>query len=210
MLTDQLPIESNVRITLQKGDRIIDVRESHNVLTNIGRRWLATLLGSSDYSDFNNLPGHDNKKIMYMGLGCGGSLQTDVRFNRFQSALVGVTALEDQVRLKQAGTNYWLKKVNNQTLNGTYFPGWPNGTISKFVMEIAESNLAFAGNATYKSNTVVNTEVPISEAGLYLSQANPQDSTNPTAIPGLVAYDVFSPIIVTPNVTVRIEWELRF
>lgn len=209
MLSDQLPIESNVRISTQKDGRVLDVRESHNVLTNTGRRWMAQLLGSSDYTNPNALPSHTTEKVMYMGLGCGGSLQTDVRFARFQSALVTVTSLEDPVSFKQNNVQYWLKKVNNQVLNGTYFPGFPNGTITKFVLEISESNLAFANNTAYRSNTVVGTQVPISEAGLYLSSAQTQIQV-PTNDNKLVAYDIFSPIIVTPNVTLKIEWELRF
>lgn len=209
MLTDQLPVESNVRITVRRDDRVLDVRESHNVLTNTGRRWLAQLVGSSNYANPNNLPAHNTEKIMYMGLGCGGALQTDVRFSRFQSALVTVTALEDQVKFNQDNGLFYLKKVNNQVLGNTYFPGYPNGSITKFVMELAESNLAFQGNTAYRSNTAVNTQVPISEAGLYLSGAQTQPQV-PSVDNRLVCYDVFSPIIVTPNVTLKIEWELRF
>lgn len=209
MLTDQLPVESNVRITVRRDDRVLDVRESHNVLTNTGRRWLAQLVGSSNYANPNNLPVHNTEKIMYMGLGCGGALQTDVRFSRFQSALVTVTALEDQVKFNQDNGLFYLKKVNNQVLGNTYFPGYPNGSITKFVIELAESNLAFQGNTAYRSNTAVNTQVPISEAGLYLSGAQTQPQV-PSVDNRLVCYDVFSPIIVTPNVTLKIEWELRF
>ena len=51
--------------------------------------------------------------------------------------------------------------------------------------------------------------MPISEAGLYLSSAQTQPQV-PTNDNKLVAYDIFSPIIVTPNVMLKIEWELRF
>ena len=71
-----------------------------------------------------------------------------------------------------------------------------------------ESDLSFALNETYNQKDV-QSEVPISEAGLYLSSAVPT-TANPTQENGLIAYDVFAPITVTPNNRLRIEWELRF
>lgn len=205
----------NVKISKYTEGRLTDQRMSHNILTNTGRSWLSRLVGASDYSVDPPLP-HRTEKVMYIGLGCGGALQTDTRFPKTQTELVTITALEDPIPFSYnaVGTvSTYLKQVDNQVASSSvYFPGT---TRTRFVVDVAESEISFAGNVTRVSNEVVNTSVPISEAGLYLSSAEPTwdggaTGTDPAGPNELICYNVFEPITVTPNVVLRIEWELRF
>lgn len=221
MLIESLPIQYNVRISAIRDGKIVDQRESHNVLTNTGRAWLAELVGANAYPNGAPTP-HTTNRIKYMGLGCGGNLQTNsvpinANFARNQTAVVTVTDLEDAVPFKagQNNKNYYLKQVVPQTKGPTFFP---TAFRTKFIVEVAEAEISYAGSTTARSNTQVNTEVPISEAGLYLSAVDSDnDRQGGLATPAIarsmgsmVCYDIFSPIIITPNVMVRIEWELRF
>lgn len=205
-MRDELPVESNVRISLfDQHGRLKDVRESHNVLVNNGAAWLARLASSAAYPAGDPTP-NTYDRIKYIGLGCGGALQTTPNFLATQSALVTVKALEDPVPYKKIGVDkYWLKTVDPQVLTPTYFPA---ATRVRFILDVLESDLSFALNTTFATKDVA-TEVPISEAGLYLSSAVPT-TANPIGENGLIAYDVFAPITVTPNNRIRIEWELRF
>ena len=211
MLIDNLPVQYNVRISALRDGKVVDRRESHNVLTNTGRAWLATLVGASAYPTPYPTP-HTPDRVKYLGLGCGGSLQTGNNFLKFQSATVDVTDLEDAVpfRAGSNGTNHYLKQVAPQAFNSIYFPS-PYRT--RFITEIAENEVSYIGSATAGSNQVVDTSVPISEAGLYLSSAQNGGLVTPAGartIGSMICYDTFSPLIITPNVMIRIEWELRF
>ncbi len=216
-LLDEYSPEVNVAVTTFNADgEMLDQRISHNVVTNTGRTWLSMLVGSDDYSQ-DPPPPHITSKIKYMGFGCGGVLQTGPNFSRTQSELVTVTALEDPVAITKDGdVETYLKQVRNQIMGDVFFPG---NFRTRFICDFVESEIAFPGNTTRTSQVSVGTAVPISEAGLYLSTANPKftpgidpqaNETDPTLPNDLVAYNIFEPITITPNVTLRVEWELRF
>jgi len=216
-LLDKLDPTINIVIGVYKDKKLVDQRFGHNVVTNVGRQWLSRLVGSDDYSTDPPSP-HVTSKIGYMGFGCGGALQTNTLFATGQTELVTVTALQDPVPLQISGAErFYLKQVDNQSNNSIYFPG---DFRTRFIVDISETELSFTGSITRVSNVEVGTSVPISEAGLYLTDANPTFTHEAApAIPGeadpaqpnhLVAYNIFDPIVVTPNVILRVEWELRF
>lgn len=206
----------NVRLTARKHGKLIPglSRESHNVFVNGGRAWLARMLGASDYSA-NPPTAHLTSKIMYMGFGCGGALQTDPLFANTQTEVVTVDALQDPVPFSKTGAvRTYLKTVENQTLSSTHFP---SDYRTRFIAEVAETEITFALNETRTSGVVVGTSVPVSEIGLYLSTAYPIYShvggnpgeADPAGANALVAYNIFDPIPLSPGVVIRAEWELR-
>jgi hypothetical protein len=214
---DCLERQVNVYITArERGKLRRDLsRTSHNVFVNGGRAWLARQVGASDYSA-DPPTAHSTAKIKYMGLGCGGALQTDNSFANTQTEVVTVDALQDPVPVSRSGDlRTYLKQVHNQQINTTYFP---DNYRTRFICELIEGEVSFAGNETRVSGTTVGTSVPVSEIGLYLSDAKtgysqptPQPGeADPAAANNLVAYNIFDPIPITPNVVLRIEWELRF
>lgn len=204
---DQLPVESNVRVSLlDLRGNLLDKRESHNVLTNNGAAWLAQLVSSASYATDPPTP-NTAARVKYIGLGCGGILQTGAGFFASQSALVTVVGLEDPVAYTGVGAGAtFLKTADAQAQNPIYFP---TSRRVRFIVDVLETEMSYVGNKAYKSQVGVETVVPISEAGLYLSSAN-TTGQDPTLENALVAYDVFSPMPVTPNNRIRVEWELRF
>lgn len=194
-------------------------RETHNVMTNFGRNWLVQRLGSTAYgtTGANYLGGVPvtDAVLRYVGLGVGGALQTRADLLHAQTELSSVIALEDPVAFSQAGTVWtFLKSVENQALGITNFPDTGR---TVFVCNVLESEVAFAANTAQGSSVVVGTEVPVSEAGLYLSSATAtNDPASGTPLVGspvlanmLCCYDIFDPIVVTNNVMLKILWELR-
>ncbi len=217
LLSDKLDPTINVAIAVIKDGKLIEERFGHNVFTNTGRDWLSKIIGSDNYSQDPPSP-HNTDKIKYIGFGCGGALQTDTDFATGQTELVTVTALQDPIPISvDFDQRLYLKQVDNQANDSIYFPGEFR---TRFICDIAEDELSFAGNITRVSNVEVGTSVPITEAGLYLSSANPRfthdanpplpDEADPAAENYLVAYNIFDPIHVTPNVILRVEWEIRF
>ena len=191
-------------------------RRGHNVFTNTGKNWLVRAMGAANYGVVPPTP-HTSEKIMYMGYGCGGALQTNPAFVTGQAELVTVNALQDPVPVSDAGGGQfvYLKQVDNQSLGSSvYFPG---DYRTVFVSDISGTEISFSGSTTRVSNVNVGTQVPVSEAGLYLSDASPFFSpaaplgyeADPAGANSMGAYFIFSPIIVTTGVALRSEWELR-
>lgn len=213
---DKFDPRVNVKVLVIENGRVVAQRRTHNVMTNSGRNWLMQLLGSSDYAQ-SPPTAHTTAKLKYVGFGCGGVLQSDPAAQGFlnkQAEIASVVALEDPVPLSVAGTvKTFLGTLNDQRSGTIHFPGIGR---TVFIRNVLETEISFAGNVTKGSNVVVGTEVPISEAGLYLSTATPTyDSANPglggdpVAANSLAAYNLFDPVVVTPSVSLRIEWEIR-
>lgn len=215
IIRDQIGPRSNVRVSTYTTDgELVDVRESHNILTNIGRKWLRDISGALDYSATNPTSGfiegsanvRTSERVRYIALGVGGLLTSDATiFNGTQEELVTVTSLEDFVQINS--TPHYMKEVLPQPDGSDALP--TNFSI-RFITTILESEVSFAGNIT-KSGVTVGTLVKVSEAGLYLSGADlssdPDDAANSTR---LVAYNIFDPISITPNIVTRVEWEFRY
>jgi hypothetical protein len=206
-LTENFNISANVVVRAYEDGVLAHTRESHNVFVNTGRAWLAKMLGASDYSVDPPTP-HATEKVAYIGLGCGGALQTDANFANTQPETVTVTALEDPIPVSQTGggVKTWLKKVLDQSYPSNVF--FPGDFRTAFIADFVESEVSYALSTSYTSGILVGTNAPVSEAGLYLSTANPALVT-PTDVNRLVAYNTFSAIPVTPNTVLRVNWELR-
>jgi hypothetical protein len=207
----------NVKILVYErgpeGFNLVGTRETHNVLTDFGRTWLLSRLGSSNYAAATP-PSHTDAVIQYMGFGCGGALQTDTRFLRSQLELVSVTGLQEPVPFSLAAPiSTFLKTVENQSMAGLPNADFPAYNRTVFTLDVLETEISYAASQTYPSLVNVGTSVPVSEAGLYLSTATDTFDMgaggDPTAANELVCYNIFDPIPVNPNTMLRVQWELR-
>lgn len=217
MPKDVLKPDCNFRLRTYKDGKLCEEHQSHNIITNAGRAWLRDLVGAANYEAVDGGTGYvegpgnvfSSERIRYMGFGVGGAFASEPYFH-VQEELVTVTTLEDYVQITEGS---YLKEVLPQGPSGEPFPS--NYAI-KFVCNIPESEISYEGNVSKSSAltvppTLIGTAVPITEAGLYLSGANPAE--NPDHIDNttsLVAYNIFSPITISPNIVIKVEWEFRF
>ena len=205
-VSEDLAPSINIRVCAYDRGELVEVRASHNVWLNAGRSWMRGIVGAANYGLTPPTP-HNTHKVAYVGLGCGGALQTGTAFSRSQPEVVTVTALEDPIAVSGAGDDrVWLKQVLNQTAGTTFFPG---DFRTEFIVDFVETEVSYAGNETYTSEETVATNVPVSEVGLYLSDAEAGIDI-PTGANSMVAYNIFSPIPVTPSTVLRVSWQLRF
>tara|TARA_R110002126_G_scaffold43108_6_gene123802 strand:+ start:131 stop:790 length:660 start_codon:yes stop_codon:yes gene_type:complete len=214
---DDLGLHFNVRITARENGKLIrsSTRESHNVFVNGGRAWVTQILGSSDYGQ-TPPTAHIRSKIKYIGFGCGGALQSDNQFANTRTEIVSVDALEDAIPYSvTGGVSTFLKAVANQAQDTISFP---DSYRARFIVTVLESEISYVGSTTRISLREPGLSVPVSECGLYLSSAAPTFTTgggglgseaDPSSANGLVAYNTFEPIPVTPNTVLRAIWELR-
>lgn len=202
-----------IRIYERVGEEkiLVGERETHNVLTDFGRTWLLSRLGSSLAAP--GTASHTAATIGYIGFGCGGALQTDVRFLRSQLELVSVIGLEEPVPFSLTPPDStFLKAVDAQVFvpGNDDFPAY-NRTV--FTLQVLETEISFAASVTEPSLVAVGTSVPVSEAGLYLNTATAVfdlgAGEDPRAANDMVCYNIFDPIPVNGNTLLLVTWELR-
>lgn len=212
----EMDLLCNVRVSrLTASGETELIQKQHNVLTNFGREWHGRLLGALSYTASPPTP-IETARPMYIGVGCGGLLQTDTRFSRRQAEVRAVTHLEDPVPISRSeDERVYLKRVYNMSTASTLT--YPEPTRPTFVVDFIAGEIAFVGNATRTTAVTVGTNVPVSELGLYLSTASTRFShvagltneADPLSNNKMVAYCLISPTPVTPNAGLRIEWEFR-
>jgi hypothetical protein len=191
--TEFIKARTNIEILARERGKIVDRRETHNIVVALGQAWLAGLVCGSrtDYA-------------AYMGAGIGGSRQNNPLVDaaplttypsvgaRSQTDTdMGVTAIERPVCISSAsapvtpGDDVWLKAVAAPTASNK----------TRFVCVFSELDLSFG---TF-------TVVPLSELGLFTTSANPLVSSNT-----LVAYDTFAPISKTTALELEVRWTFIF
>jgi len=204
-----------------------EVRVQHNVLVNNGRTWLrnhilaSSFPGASSDQDLGSLygilptPGAPTKtyRVRWIAVGIGGALQTTTppgvgSFIEERS----VTGLENPYSVSGTGVaTEWMKQVL-PVGSLTDLDLLPDSTTARFRGIFAIGEIAYPGS-TDKDSVSYGTDVPISEAGLFTSQATYDSAPTggvSTVADGLIAYNIFRTISVTPNFELEIAWDLRF
>jgi hypothetical protein len=220
---ETIPVRSNLKITARENGKIKEIREGHNIWVNLGREWLAKLIGYASYSLGAGVPVIDHR-VRYMGLGIGGNRQ--VALGLANASPVGggvapnhyagtnlqtdtspaVTVLERPVRISWSGVtptaspydpagDIWLGQVAPVT--------FPVATTAKF-------SRLFTGTEINGLTSYYNA-VPLSEIGLFHNGASvsiPSSTANPTNT--YVAYDTFDTLVKTVAIELQFDWEIRF
>ena len=210
-------IESNIEIIARERGKIVERREIHNIVTNIGRQFLAETITPATLGPGPAFTRTLDQVVRYIGFGIGGNLQsaaaasaapfdTDYPGTNLQTDTdLTVSGLERPVAV--SGTintpgipspAIWMNQIATP---GTF----PSATTTRFVALFPELEINFG---TYAS-------VPLSEIGLFRGDANtalPNGTAG--AYPGsgglIVAYDTFNTIQKTGLFSIEVRWEFRF
>ena len=191
----------NVAIKIYRRGVLEEVRTGHNVWIAAGREWMAQLVG---YTSFGPDTPEVDTRIRYMGVGIGGNEQgllpvanspplsvdypgTNVQSDEYPLNPV-FTELERQVQIT---SGVWL--IDDPELYFTHL-----STTELTIHGIIDCG---AGDVIFGSYT----EMPLSEAGLYLSDASKSSGTN-----DVVAYFSFGTILLNANVKLEFVWSVRF
>lgn len=202
-IVDTIEVQQNVKIIARERGKIVAHREGHNIFLNLGREWIANLIGYQTLGP--DVPQEDNR-IKYIGLGIGGTRQLapatansapitpDYAGTNAQTDTdATVSTLERPVRVSggtgtpQAG-DVWLGTVQAP-------PGHPLASQTVFTRVFTQVEVSYAPYLT----------VPLSEVGLYTAAADPEFYLN-----NPVAYDTFDTISKTSAVELEVEWTIRF
>lgn len=202
-------VHSNLFLTLRERGKIVGRREGHNIFLDYGREWLSGLIA---YQSFSPDVVEDDRRIRYMGLGIGGVRQFAPEFANTPpltdygpGATSGtggfsqtdtdpaLTTLERPVRISghtgpgtQPGDR-WLGQVQAP-------PEHPTPTSTTFYRLFTWEEISYAPYLT----------VPVSEIGLFLSDADPNFPLN-----NIVAYDTFDTLGKNTSFELEVSWTLR-
>ena len=214
---DPIEPEVNLAISIVRDGVRYQHHKSHNIFLDNGREYLSKVISASNYSDINGTRG-SQQVIQYIGFGIGGTRQTSADAgaaplsdawngagaeprgyggSNLQTDIVpALSSLERPVRVS-AAPDTWLSEAG---------ASYPDATSALFTAEFSSTDINIDG--LYAS-------VPLSEIGLYLSDANPLlpngvVGTYPTVAEHMIAYDTFNPIPKTGQFSIIVDWMLRF
>jgi len=200
--------KQNLHIIARERGKIVARRDGHNIWVDLGREYLAQLIS---FSSFGPDTPERNDRIKYMGFCIGGTRQTApgvANASPLSVAYPGtnvntdtdptITQLERPVRVSGTTTgpldpydpaDVWLAQVQAPAVH----------TVAT---EVTFRRLFLVTDISYSTFTTV----PLSEAGLFTSAANPIGQPHNT----LIAYDTFDSISKTNAVEIEVVWTIRF
>jgi len=192
LIKDYIKAKTNVEILLRERGKLVGRHEMHNIFVNLGRQWLAQLVG-----------GEVSTYITQMGVGMGGFRQNnpmadDPPLNIYTPTGAHsqvdtdptIVQLERPVRISGSESVY-PHEPGDVWLKSSAAPDHPTSNRARFICVFTELEISYG----------VFSMVPCSELGLFLNDKNPNTRQNQ-----LVAYNVFAPI---PKTT-ALEWEVRW
>lgn len=192
---ERIEAKSNVKITLRERGKIVGGHEGKNIWLDLGREYLAQLIGYQSFSP--DTPFRDDR-IKYMGLGIGGTGQRALALanappisppytgtNNQTDTDPTVTELERPVQLAD---NEWVGQIQAP-------PTQALATEVTFARVFTENEISYDSFL----------EVPLSEAGLFTAAADPAISNN-----NPVAYETFATLVKTAAINLEIIWTIRF
>lgn len=223
MIFDNIPVRSNLKITARERGKIVARSEGHNIFVNLGREWLAKLIGYGSYSMGAGVPVTDDR-IRYMGLGIGGNRQVALGLANASPVGGGVapnhyagTNVQDDVTptattLERPVRVSWSGAVPTASPYDPAGDIWM-GEVSPVTFPVATTTLFQRLFTTTEINGPLSyyNAVPLSEIALFHNGCDitsPSSAANPTNT--YVAYDTFDTIVKTVAVEIDFEWELRF
>lgn len=200
---DVIEVRSNLELTMRERGKIVDRRVGHNIWLNTGREYLARLIAFQSFGP--DVPEED-QRVKYMGLGIGGTQQlvspipapvgtTYTGTNSQVDTDPTLTVLERPVRISGSDTAYpgiagdeWVGQIQAPA-------GHPVATQTVFRRVFTQTEVSYAPFLS----------VPLSEVGLFLSGADPENYQNT-----MIAYDTFDTISKTTAFELEVVWTIRF
>lgn len=197
----------NIEIDVRERGKIVQRERTHNIVTNIGRQFLAEVIVSDTPAPV--ITRHQNTVVRYCGWGIGGNRQVSPSISDVPPLSVDypgsntqtdtdltVSGLQRPVRVT-AGP-LWMREIAAPAT-------FPSATSVRFVSTFSETDLNYG---PYIS-------IPLSEIALFTSAADPSLPNGASGVyPGAgglsCAYDTFNTINKTGLFSIEVRWEFRF
>lgn len=206
-----------VDIVMRKDGRVLETRHGRNVWVGMGREYLAHLVPLLSYDP--DVP-YEDRRVRYMGFGIGSDRQQQLgmantppigtaypgtnTYNKDYPIDPLIITLERPVRISGGstpypgvGTDVWLKEPPPPG----FMTVFPVGTGEVIFRSLIDGTLTGSNDIVYPPFT----QMPLSEVGLFLSDA---DVNVPFG--QLVAYFSFVTIVFPVGAQLEVSWKVRF
>lgn len=202
---DVLQARTNIEIDVRERGKLVRRERTHNIVTNIGRQFLAEVIVSDVAAP--GLVRHQNTVVRYIGFGIGGNRQSSSiadappfsvdypGVNTQTDVDLTVSGLQRPVRVT-AGP-LWMREIAAPAT-------FPSATSVRFTAAFSDTDINYGAYAS----------VPLSEIGLYSSAADPTLPNGTSGVyPGagglILAYDTFNTIHKSGLFSIEVRWEWR-
>ncbi len=220
-------IKNNLEIDVRERGKLVPglCRREHNIWVDEGRQYLARVIAPNvGQDDHHSEP--PREFVSFMGLGIGGDVQTHGK--AYQTPLstdyppASAGLVPGDVGNQQADTDQTVFQLERPVKIRVASPTWLQPVQTPVVFANSDRTLKLVCGFSLSDFNAVGpyTVVPLSEAGLMLSTADPDaaDVYDGAVIPSkigsgrqlLVAYNAFEPIPKTAAFELEFRWELRF
>ena len=204
-IVDRIEVRQNLVITTRERGKIKERREGHNIFLDLGREWLSRLIAYKTLGP--DVPERDDR-VKFMGFGIGGTRQ-----------VATVVASSVPISPPYVGTNAQtdtdptlsvIERPVRLSGSATAYPGISGG---KWIGPVQAPATHLSATETTYRRLFTQEEisfppflsVPLSEVGLFLSSANPENHQNT-----MVAYDTFDTLSKTTAFELEVVWTIRF
>ncbi len=204
-ISDEIEVKQNLHIIARERGKIVERRDGHNIWLNLGREYLARLIA---YQSLGPDTPEEDQRVKYMGFGIGGTRQLApatannppisppyVGNNNQTDTDPTLTTIERPVRVSGSSSAYpgiagdlWLGTVQAPAVHTL-----PTETTFSRVFTLTEISYP-----PFLS-------VPLSEVGLFLSGADPENYQNT-----MIAYDTFDTLSKTTSFELEVQWTIKF
>lgn len=204
-IVDTIEVKQNLTLIARERGKVVARREGHNIWLDLGREYLAKVISLQSFSPD---VAFTDERIKFMGLGVGGTRQ-----------VAPAVAGSPPISTAYPGTN--LQTDTDPTLTTLERPVRVSGSTSTYpglagdawIAPVqAPADISVPKEVTFRRAFLENdvsygtfASVPLSEVGLFLNSANPENYLNT-----IVAYDTFDTISKTAAVALEVIWTIRF
>lgn len=204
-LKEDLEVKSNLLLTMRERGKIVARREGHNIWVSLGSEYLAERISLQSYDP--DVP-YNNYHLKYMGLGIGGTAQKALDTANNPPISGPYVGTNDQV-----DTDLTVTTIERPVRVSGSESAYPGVAGDAWVGLIGSSDPNTVPTQTTLRRTFTQSEinygsfvsVPLSEIGLFLSSADPENYQNL-----LVAYHTFDTLMKTAAFSLEVIWTIRF
>jgi hypothetical protein len=200
-----IEVKYNLELTTRERGKLVDRREVHNIFLDLGREWLAQLVSYQSLSP--DVP-FRNDRLRYMGFGIGGNRQ--IALDKANNPPISPPYSGTNAQTDTDPLITTIERPVRVVGSTTPYPGIAG---DEWVGVVGSADPLTVPTQTTLRRLFTQTEisygpytsVPISEVGLFTSNADPANHQNT-----MVAYDTFDTISKTTAFELEVVWTIRF
>jgi hypothetical protein len=205
LVDSSIEVKSNLMLTMRERGKIVARHQGHNIWLKLGQEYLARRIAFQSFGP--DVP-EETQGVKYIGFGIGGTQQLAPATannppisppysgtNNQTDTEPELVTIERPVRVSGSDSAYpglagdaWIGQIQAPAVH-------PIATEVRFDRVFTQTEVSYAPFLS----------VPLSEVGLFLSGADPENYQNT-----MIAYDTFDTLSKTVAFELEVQWTIKF